>query len=275
MAAAVPPIHTIRQAIAACGVDDVEVVLGQTHAQRMATDMFDNDFDSCMDKTVDELTNDFKSYATLTIAQGRITINPGIKRRITALIQWARDQICTGRDPQLIPFSVLDAVALVTRMKSHDRYLKDASKMLDAAKPKPFTNDVKWDDWEQTFQNYLRFIPGANGIPLTYIIRENPVPDETPRPDFMDEYVHMAPLVGVSYSEDNLKVLTLLNNFIVGNDRAEGAIKAINTLTDGRVAFFALKHHYEGEGILQIKVTAAEKTIKDLFYAGEKPPHMW
>jgi hypothetical protein len=73
--AALPVIPTfdVHQAMAACGVNDVD-----TAAARMALDMFNNSFRSCMDKTFDEIYQDFKSYSTLTVAQGQIRLSPGI-----------------------------------------------------------------------------------------------------------------------------------------------------------------------------------------------------
>ena len=144
-----------------------------------------------------------------------------------------------------------------------------------AANPNDFDNNVKWDDWYPTFANCIRLIPGRDGVPLSYVIRDNAEPDPTPQEDYLDEYVNMALLGGSTYINDNQKVFVLLNKFIVGNDRAEAAVKALNTRTDGRMVYFAIKKHFEGEGMMQLKVQKAEAIIKNLFYSGEKKPHMW
>ena len=36
-----------------------------------------------------------------------------------------------------------------------------------------------------------------------------------------------------------------------------------------------LIEHYEGVGIHAIDIREADEVLKTLFYAGEKPPHMW
>ena len=46
-------------AIASCGVNDVTVWNGQTKAQRIAFDMFDDAYTTCMDKTMEEADADF------------------------------------------------------------------------------------------------------------------------------------------------------------------------------------------------------------------------
>ena len=44
---------------------------------------------------------------------------------------------------------------------------------------------------------------------------------------------------------------------------------------DGREASKRLVEHYEGVGIHAIDIREADEVIKNLFYAGMKPPHMW
>ena len=49
-----------------------------------------------------------------------------------------------------------------------------------AAKPDKFTKDTKWEDWNPSLLNYFRTIPGWDGVPLKYIVRDNELPDTTP-----------------------------------------------------------------------------------------------
>ena len=90
--AAVPPIHTACQAMIRCGVNDVDLFEGRTKAQRIAEEIFQDDFHTCMDKTFEDLHSDFKTYSDLTIGQGQIRLVPGIKNKIRAFIQWCRDE---------------------------------------------------------------------------------------------------------------------------------------------------------------------------------------
>jgi hypothetical protein len=124
--------------------------------------------------------------------------------------------------------------------------------------------------------NYLRSIPGRDGIPLKYVCRENDVPDPmVANDDFLDDYVANAPLEGDSYAIDSVQVHTLLLNFVPGNDTAEAKIQGLQRPNDGREAFKRLVEHYEGEGIHAIDIREADEVLKTLFHAGEKPPHMW
>ena len=120
------------------------------------------------------------------------------------------------------------------------------------------------------FSKYLRCLVGRNGVPLSYVIRDHEAGDPTPHEDFLQMYINMAPLNGDAYVIDNGRVLTLLLKFVKSNDLADGAISAINTENDGRKAFMAVKARFVGQGIMMTSVTKAERTVKKLYYSGEK-----
>ncbi len=118
-------------------------------------------------------------------------------------------------------------------------------------------------------------MPGRDGVPLSYVVRDMNAPDPTPHPNFLDDYVSMAPLAGNAFVIDTSQVHTFLMNLISGNDTAEAKVQRIDNQNDGRVDSLRLKEHYQGVGIHGIDTREADATLKTLFYAGEKPPHMW
>ena len=271
-----PAVYTVREAMTECGVDDVDLFDGRTQAERLATDLFSDDFHTCMDKTHAELDSDFKTYSDLTQVQGQIRVTPGVKKNIKAFVQWARDEYRLGRDPEYGMFNQADTLTLMRRYKTHKQFIDKSSDLSDAAKPIKFSTNIKWADWSPTFVNYLRTIPGRDGVPLSYVIRDSVQPDPTPQEDFMDEYVLMAPVErGEAYGIDAAEVHTLLVKFIMGNETAEMKIKEHELLRNGRTDWTALKEHYEGVGVYAFDVTEADAILADLFYSGEKFPHMY
>lgn len=276
MAAAVPPpLHTVREAMTVCGVNDVDQWQGQTKAQRIASEIFNDDFNSCMDLSISDLSEDFKTFSELLANAGRIRLTVGIKKKIKGFIQWCRDEIRMGRNPAFQVYPVATLTVLDKRMSTHDSFVKNSETMSKAAEPKEFTNDDNWDDWEPIFRRYLRCLVGENGQPLSYVIRDSDAPDPTPHTDFLEMYINMAPLNGLAYEVDNQRVLTLLLKFTKGNDMADGAISALNTEHDGRAAFLAAKVRFQGEGITMTLLVKAEFTIDKLYYTGEKYPSMY
>ena len=268
-------VNTVLDAMIACGIDNEVLFMEETQAQRIADDIFDNLFTSCMDVTFKELENHFKTYSDLTVAQGQIRLRPGTRKNIKAFVQWTRDEIRLGRDPSGTPYPINLVSDLIRRYKTHEKFLNDAKTLSEAAKPKKFKENTKWEDWKPTFLDYIRSISGRDGVPLKYICRTNDDADPTPHDDFLDDYVAMAPLDSDSYAIDTVQVHTFLVNFVSGNDTAEAKIQGLPRPNDGRDAFKRLVEHYEGVGIHAIDIREADEVIKSLFYAGEKPPHMW
>jgi uncharacterized membrane protein YgcG len=267
--------NPVIAALDACGIDNVSPFHGETQAARVAGDIFDNQFSTCMDIAFKELDDHFKTYGELTIAQGQIRFRPGTRKNLKAFVQWTRDEIRLGRDPSATPFPVELVSDLIRRYKTHEKFQTDAKTLAEAAKPKKIKVATKWEDWKPTFLNYIRTMPGRDGVPLKYICRDADEPDCTPNEDFLDDYVAMAPLEGNAYAIDTMQVHTFLVNFVSGNDTVEAKIQGLSRAYDGREAFKRFVEHYEGVGIHAIDIREADEVIKDLFYAGEIPPHMW
>ena len=83
---------TVIDGMVACGMDHDALFQDETQAQRLATDIFGNQFSACLDVMFKELDKHFKTYTDLTAAQGRIQILPGVRKNIKAFVQWTRDE---------------------------------------------------------------------------------------------------------------------------------------------------------------------------------------
>ena len=122
---------------------------------------------------------------------------------------------------------------------------------------------------------FLRTQPGRNGVPLNYIVRDNDLPLHCVNANFLDNYVDAASLRGTAFIMDSQKVHTIIARLISEHVVAEQKILPFKDQSNGRVDFMALKDYYEGVGANSKLLHSAEKDIQDLFYLGEKKPHMW
>ncbi|MCP4745298.1 MAG: hypothetical protein GY874_04025, partial [Desulfobacteraceae bacterium] len=77
------------------------------------------------------------------------------------------------------------------------------------------------------------------------------------------------------FSIDAAKVHSYVLRLISDNPVAEQKILPHKDLNDGRIDFMTLKEFYEGVGANAKATLKAETDLQDLFYAGEKKPHMW
>ena len=148
---------------------------------------------------------------------------------------------------------------------SHQRYIKKSKTIIDTAKPTSFTETTKWDDWQPTFRNFLKGIPGRNGVPLSYVIRHNENPDPTPNGDFLENYIAMAPLHGDAFITDNTEVHTYITSFIAGNTTAEAKALPFAHTNNGRATYMALVEHYEGVGHQALDLLKADRDLSTLF----------
>ena len=112
-AAAAPILHTVEDAMIACGVPVGPAFMGATPAERISEALFNNEFEAAIDVTFEELDTTFKTYSTLTVAQGQICFDPIVKKRVRAFIQWVRDHIRTLRDPAVDAYPVDNIVTLI------------------------------------------------------------------------------------------------------------------------------------------------------------------
>ena len=267
--------HTVLDALLLCDVPQNIIWNGAHQAQRIAVEIFNDDFNTCMDKSFSSLDDDWKTYSAFTIANGQIRINPMVKNNVRGFIQWCRDEIRMGRDPANTVFPVGRAAEFIRRYNTHKTWLDRASDKATTAKPKQFIETMKWLDWKTLFINFLRTQPGRNGVPLSYIVRENQNAVVNNNIQFIDDYVDQAPLYGPAFAADNEEVHTYITNFISDNPIAENKIQAISAERNGRRDFQLLCEHYEGVGVNATAVVKAEDDINNLYYSGEKKTHMW
>ena len=216
--------NTVRQLLALAGVDDALQFNGETQAQRLSADMFDDTFTSCMDKTYEELDSDLKMYSSLTVAQGQIRLQPGTKRGIKSFVQWTRDTIRTDRNPVTEPIVAFDNALLMKRYKTHRTFVQKSNSISTTASPSTFSVSTKWEDWFPTLINFLHTIPGRDGVPLDYVCRDNEAPDRAPRTDILNKYALQAPITGDAFNTDSAEVHTYITKFIAGNSTAESKV---------------------------------------------------
>ena len=71
---------------------------------------------------LEEMNDNFKSYSNLTVANGKITLNPLTKKRLHALVEWVTQLYRVGQDPYAQPFPVVDANMIIEKGKEIKKY---------------------------------------------------------------------------------------------------------------------------------------------------------
>ena len=113
-----PPVFTVEQAMLQCGVPGAPLFGGESPARRVSTQIFMDSFDTTLSITIKEVGDALTAFTKLTVANGRIPLQPGVKRRVTAFVQWTRNLLRTGGDPTLTAFPVAEVIALTEDLKT-------------------------------------------------------------------------------------------------------------------------------------------------------------
>ena len=107
-----------------------------------------------------------------------------------------------GIDPTALPFPKAYTAELLRQAKTKQLLVSKSDTISKAAKSVILTKQVKWEYWAPKFMNYVREIPGRDGVPLKYIIRENNFSNLTPNKDLLYDYVNNTRLQGKSFTID-------------------------------------------------------------------------
>ena len=210
-----------------------------------------------------------------TVANGRITFGTRRTKLLKALTHWVHDFYRISDIPHVDGLNhdrfrehTLRALARAEIRKT----IKDGtSSAANAASPGPLESERKWKQWEERFVNYCQAHLGANGIPLSYIIRENDAPDVAggPFPDFLAHSVACAPLTGAYYEADKRTVFQMIVSFTTGQPSGDW-IKGTLQFQDGRRSMLALRDHFAGEGNATRNMAEADRLKESLHYKSER-----
>ena len=264
-----PGVNAMDQALIWIGFDN-DATRERIQVEGFAS--FD-DLKSMKEKDVRDFA---ESYGRRTAADGRFLFGVRRIRYLIGMIHWVQDFVRIGENATLEEFDGDGAafcVALETAFNRADvrKIEKEQSDTVSkAADPGKFKDEKKWPEWEPAFVNYLSTIPGVNGIPLSYVVREveNPI-QGADYGSFNERAIACAPLTGDVFQADARKVHQLIKSFLQ-TESAEQWIKPFAKRQSGREDMEALRKHYSGEGNTSRRIAVAERIRDTLHYKNER-----
>ena len=116
-----------------------------------------------------------------TQANGRMDFCTRRIKNIKIFTHWVQDFYRISGLPSILGLSDVIFKPQLNRASTRDNKRKSMANLTkssaDAAYLVPLENEKQWKYWEEKFVNYTRSHIGANGVPLSYVIRENEEPD--------------------------------------------------------------------------------------------------
>ena len=121
----------------------------------------------------------------------------------------------------------------------------------------------------------MKLKPGRNRVPLTYVARDNEATITRPNANLLDGYVYRTLFTGRSLSSYASKLHSYIVRLIYKKSVADQKILPYKDSSGSRINFMSLKEYYEDIGDKPKYIFTAERKLQDIYYSGEKPPHMW
>ena len=213
-----------------------------------------------------------KSFASRTVAGGKFFFGTNRTKWLKALVHWRQDFHRISDTPTIIGLTEMTFKQALRTAETRDKIratLKDNDIPRDAS-PGLLEREAKWKEWEEKFLNYLRLHLGANGIPLSYVVRENDNPDKiTDHGDFIHQTIACAPLNGEHFDADKLTVFNFIISFTTGQPSGDW-VKNTMRRANGRVSMSALRDHFLGEGNATRSLASAENLRATIHYKNER-----
>ena len=262
---------TVVNALTLCGVlvDTSNFVWNSMNAlERISGEVFNNNFNTCVDITFME--DSWKTYSLLMIAEGNIRNRAGTKVNIKTFMQWTCDQIRTSVDPASTPFPIVNRDTMMDRYYNHKQWMDDAYSMSKTAILKNFAKKMKWIIWKSTLVNFLKSQLGRNGVPVSYIVRDNVAPVQRQNTSVLDDCTYRTPLTRQAFDTDAVKVHAFIVRLISESLVAEQKILPHNDALNERIYFNALKAFYEGVCANAKAVLSAKSYLQEMFYVNKK-----
>lgn len=226
-----------------------------------------------MAMTESDITDVAKDYA------GRGTnakINFGLRRikKLKAVTHWVKDHRRMSTTPTIEEMSGNEfrtqLETATARAQIRKQLQDDSSTKSKEASPGSLKSEAKWLQWETKFVNYLTTIPGVDGVPLSYVIREKETPDTgSTFTSFVEKTVASAPLKGTFYEADSDTVHQAIVSFTTG-ETSENWIKSVSRHRNGRKSMQALRDHFSGEGNVTRRIAEADRLKENLHYKNER-----
>jgi hypothetical protein len=263
--------------------DDIDTILrycgfaAANDRTSIAQDGFES-FEDIMSLSEMDVSSLAKGFAERTVASGKIVFGLRGTNLLRATVHWAQDFRRISRAPTLDGIGAMpDFKAAIETAKQRAQIRKhnaeESDSLSTASDPRKLKRQKDWLVWSRSLTNYMLTILGQDGVPLSYIIRENDEPDYDKEDegdfDFEQLSIKCAPLAGVFYKTDARKEHQLIHEFVQG-ETAETWIKPKEKRQNSRLNFKALQAHYGGEGNKSVRIKEAEVLRNSLHYKNER-----
>ena len=203
-----------------------------------------------------------ETMSSLAVNRGGRTFGDLKVKQLQGIAWWATD--CSLRS---LPLNVNEYKATpdIYRMNAELDHLDTEQDTVSVDKPKKFQYG-DWIEWEESVYMYFDSIKNIQGVPYSYVIRKDLVPNQQINiNDRKMQMIYTAPITGYLFGKDNTTVGNIIRECCLGTD----AESWITNLKGGRQAMAALRNHYDGPDEAKKRLSSAKAKLEKLFYRNE------
>ena len=238
-------------------------------------DFLSDGLESLYDMTDVDVSEACTSYAKRTDAPFPVMLSPILKKRLKSLVLWVKDRRRVG---QRVAFPAATTRAQLVEELADSLHRQnrraEQKKVGESFHDATFNNKLKsqsqWEKFNQELQATLSMIIGVNGVPLTYVIRDNDEPmfDETVPYD--DAVIEAIALEGENYRIDAQTVHQIILSNVSEDSDAYTYIKTLLRYRNGRRDMLALRQRYSNAATKQAIINSAKSSLETLRYKNER-----
>ena len=216
----------------------------------------------------------FRDYAWREKVYGKIIFTRVQQRRLISLIYWVKDKThleeeASFPDGTIRQELIYELEESITRKKCRKQQNKVEESLITTRSQVQIKASGQWDCWVLDLEINLKMISGVQGIPLSYVIRENNASDKTEH-TWEEKAVLEAPLTGRLYKQYNFIVHnSILRNIADASDEFT-YVKLYIKKDDDRNDIKSLCSRYENVAMQEHYVSEANCTIETIQYRKER-----
>ena len=135
-----------------------------------------------------------------------IAVKPHVEETVFAFHCWVETRFWLNVDPELVPFPVDDANAILKQSEAHNQFTADASGNETTCEPQLLMKDNEWDKWAKTFKDHFSSIPGSTGLPSSCVICSKEQLQMLPHATDKENFVSMASLARKTFESNSEEV---------------------------------------------------------------------
>ena len=228
------------------------------------------------DETPDGIKDACEAYSKRGPENQRFTVTRTSIKRITALMHWVKDRHRLAENIAFVAADTDRGTFLEELEAAANRalYRKDQKKLGESMINKEFQARLKsraqWERWSVDLDTTLHSIIGTQGVPLSYIIRENDTPILEGLPTWEKKAISGAPLNGVAFNQDAATAHRIIVSNISEDSDAYTYIKPMLRHEDGRRDIKALRARYLNTSTRQETINEANQLLDNLTYRNER-----